>query len=101
VFHESIRGLLLDRRGDLWVATEGGLSRFRSGASFPDPLLERLRGQKIWALHEDSDGGLWIGTQGAGLFLRKGGGLWQFTMAQGLPNNKIYFITEDQRGNPG
>ena len=95
----SIRGLLLDRRGDLWVATEGGLSRFRSGASFPDPLLERLRGRKVWALHEDSDGGLWIGTQGSGLFLLKGGALRQFTMEQGLPNNKIYFITEDRRGN--
>jgi ligand-binding sensor domain-containing protein len=93
----SVRGLLLDRRGDLWVATEGGVSRFRAGQSAPEPLLERLRGHKVWALYEDVEGGLWIGTQGAGLFLLKGGELRQFTMEQGLPNNKIHFIAEDER----
>jgi ligand-binding sensor domain-containing protein/signal transduction histidine kinase len=97
--HGSIRGLLLDHAGDLWVATEGGLSRFRSGAPAPEPLLGPLLGQKVWALHEDPEGGLWIGTQGAGLFLLKHGALRQFTMAHGLPNNKIHFITEDRRGN--
>jgi ligand-binding sensor domain-containing protein/signal transduction histidine kinase len=95
--HGSVRGLLLDRRGDLWVATEGGVSRFHSGQPAPEPLLERLRGQKVWALHEDAEGGLWIGTQGAGLFLLKGGALRQFTMEQGLPNDKICFIAEDER----
>lgn len=97
--YASIRMLLVDRRGSLWIATEGGLDRFRSGAFMADPALERLRGQKVWALHEDAEGGLWIGTQGAGLFLLKGGQLEQFTTRQGLPNNKIHFITEDRRGN--
>jgi ligand-binding sensor domain-containing protein/signal transduction histidine kinase len=95
----SIRGLLLDRRGRLWVATDGGLSRFESGAIVTDPLLDRLRGKKVWAIHEDSDGSLWIGTQGAGLFLLKDGELIRFTTKQGLPNDKIHFITEDRRGN--
>ena len=54
----SIRALLLDRSGVLWVATEGGLSRFRSGTYLPEPLLERLRGRKVWSLYEDSEGGI-------------------------------------------
>ena len=33
------------------------------------------------------------------MFLLKDGALRQFTMEKGLPNNKIYFITEDQRKN--
>lgn len=96
--YESVRSLLLDRRGDLWVATEGGVSRFRSGVPLPEPLLDRLRGQKTWALYEDAEGGLWIGTQGAGLFLLKGGTLRQFSVEQGLPSEKIHFIAEDARG---
>src|SRR6185295_11793175 len=85
----SVRALLMDRDGSLWVATDGGLSRYSGGRFVSDPLLDRLRGQKIWALHEDARGGLWIGTQGAGLFLLAGQKLSQFTTREGLPSNKI------------
>jgi ligand-binding sensor domain-containing protein/signal transduction histidine kinase len=94
----SIRLLFLARSGDLWIGTDGGLSRLRSGAFVADPLLDHVRGQKIWSMYEDHDGGLWIGTHGAGLFLLKDGKMAQFTTRQGLPNNKIHFITEDKQG---
>jgi ligand-binding sensor domain-containing protein/signal transduction histidine kinase len=94
----SIRGLLLDRAGRLWVATDVGLSRFERGAAAADPLLDRLRGLKVWALHEDAEGGLWIGTQGAGLLLLKNRKLTAFTTRQGLPSDKVHFIAEDQSG---
>ena len=45
----SIRMLLVDHAGHLWVATEGGLSRFENGRFVADPLLEPLRGHKVWA----------------------------------------------------
>jgi ligand-binding sensor domain-containing protein len=93
----SIRLLVPDRNGNLWIGTDVGLSRWRAGKFVADSLLEPLRGQKIWALHEDRAGNLWIGTHGAGLYLLKDGKLRQFTTAQGLPSNKIYFITEDAR----
>src|SRR5205823_5305543 len=51
----SIRALLLTGDGDVWVATDGGLSRFHGTSDSPgfvaDPLADRLRGEKIWALH--------------------------------------------------
>jgi signal transduction histidine kinase len=97
--YSSIRQLLLDRRRNLWIGTDGGLDRFSSGAFTSDPLLGRLRGLKIWSIYEDADEGLWIGTHGAGLFLLKGGRLAQFTTGQGLPSNKIHFVTEDAQGN--
>ena len=78
--------------------TDGGVSRIRSASSSPTAMLDRLRGHRIWALHEDAAGGMWIGTQGAGLFLLKDGGLTQFTVAHGLPSNKIHFIGEDREG---
>ncbi|HYL99625.1 MAG TPA: two-component regulator propeller domain-containing protein, partial [Blastocatellia bacterium] len=96
--YSSIRALLLDHNGNLWVGTDGGLNRFSSGKFVNDPLFDRLRGQKIWALHEDAERGLWIGTHGIGVFLLKNGRLRQFTTKQGLPSNKIHFITEDTRG---
>ena len=96
--YSSIRMLLIDRTGTLWVATDGGVSWIRSGKLVADPTLDRLRGLRVWALHEDAAGGMWIGTQGAGLFLLKDGALTQFTIAHGLPSNKIHFIGEDRAG---
>ena len=94
----SIRGLLLGHDDSVWIATERGLAQFRSGGFVRDPVLEELRGTKVWALYQDADGGLWIGTQGAGLFLLKTGRLAQFTTEHGLPSNKIHFVGEDRKG---
>jgi len=94
----SIRLLFLARNGDLWIGTDGGLSRFHSSSFVADPLLDRVRGQKIWSIYEDAEDGMWIGTHGAGLFLLKNGRMAQFTTRQGLPSNKIHFITEDKQG---
>jgi signal transduction histidine kinase/ligand-binding sensor domain-containing protein len=99
LIYGSIRALLLDHDDSVWVATERGLTRLRSGAFVHDPLLDRLRGTKVWALYQDAERGLWIGTQGAGLFLLKSGRLAQFTVADGLPSNKIHFVGEDRMGN--
>jgi signal transduction histidine kinase/streptogramin lyase len=69
----SIRTILEDRRGHLWIGTEKGLDRF-------DPVAGRfvhyrhdpddphsLSSNVIWDLLEDDDGGLWVGTYGGGL----------------------------------
>ena len=96
--YSSIRMLLIDRTRTLWVATDGGVSWIRSGKLVADPILDRLRGLRVWALHEDAGGRMWIGTQGAGLFLLENGALTQFTTAHGLPSNKIHFIGEDRAG---
>jgi ligand-binding sensor domain-containing protein/signal transduction histidine kinase len=95
----SIRLLVTDPRdGGLWIGTDGGLSKFRAGAFLAEPLLDRLRGEKIWSLYQDRAGGIWVGTHGSGLFLLKDGTLTRFTARQGLPSNKIHFIAEDARG---
>jgi ligand-binding sensor domain-containing protein/signal transduction histidine kinase len=98
LIYNSIRGLLLDRDDSVWIATERGLAKFRDGAFVHDPLLERLRGIKVWALYQDADGGLWIGTQGAGLYLLNSERLARFTAEHGLPSNKIHFVGEDRKG---
>jgi ligand-binding sensor domain-containing protein/signal transduction histidine kinase len=92
----SVRGLVIDRSATLWVATDRGVSRIRLPDATIDPRLDVLAGVKVWTLHEDRDGGMWLGTKGAGLFLWKTGRLTQFTIAQGLPSNKVHFVGEDR-----
>jgi len=48
-------------------------------------------------VHEDSDGGLWFGTRGAGLFRWRNGELTAFGTDQGLASNSAYQVLEDAR----
>jgi signal transduction histidine kinase/ligand-binding sensor domain-containing protein len=97
--HESVRALYVDRQDDVWVGKDRGLTRVRHGSDVPDSPIARLRDQKVWAIHEDSEGGLWFGTRTSGLYRWKGGQLTAFTTAQGLANNSIYEVLEDRNGN--
>jgi ligand-binding sensor domain-containing protein/signal transduction histidine kinase len=96
--YATIRALLVDRTGDLWIGTDGGLSRFHAGAFAYDPIIDQLRNRKIWAIHEDPEGGIWLGARGDGLYRIKAGKLTRFTTANGLPSNYIYQILGRGRG---
>ena len=68
---DSIRCILQDQKGFLWIGTGNGLNRydgyefkvFRHDPQDPQSISE----SQITALHEDSNGVLWIGTKGGGL----------------------------------
>lgn len=70
VSHYTVRDIIQDRHGLIWLATHGGLDRF-DGSRFVhyrfDPLGPGLRENRLSCLLEDQDGNLWIGTDGQGL----------------------------------
>ncbi|MGD0348516.1 MAG: two-component regulator propeller domain-containing protein [Terracidiphilus sp.] len=94
----STRALLEDRHGDLWIGTDRGVSHLRGGVFLSDAVTAAMAQMKVWAIHEDADGGLWFGTRNSGLFRYREGKLAQFTAADGLPGNAIYQILEDAAG---
>jgi ligand-binding sensor domain-containing protein/signal transduction histidine kinase len=94
----STRVLLEDRHGDLWIGTDRGLSHMHAGAFINDAATSALTQMKIWAIHEDADGGLWFGTRNNGLFRFRDGKLAHFSAQDGLAGNAIYQILEDGSG---
>ena len=94
----STRAILVDRRGDVWVGTDRGLSRLHDGHFVSDLATTSLAQMKIWAIHEDVDGGLWFGTRNNGLFRFRNGELSHFAGDDGLAGNAIYQILEDAAG---
>ena len=52
----------------------------------------------MWSLHYDAEGILWVGTFGGGLSRIEHGVIQNFTTAEGLPENVICHINEDDMG---
>jgi len=104
--HNSVRAIYEDQAGVLWVGTAGGLcsmnrdtGRFTCHRHDPaDP--QSLSADFILAIYEDRAGALWIGTNGGGLdrFDRQTGIFQHYREGDGLPNNVVYGILEDDDG---
>jgi ligand-binding sensor domain-containing protein len=69
----SVRSMVLDSKGNIWMATNGGLSRY-DGCSFTNfTMKEGLPSDDAWSLLWDSKGMLWAGTMN-GVCLYNGAG---------------------------
>jgi len=88
--------------GQLWAATDRGLSKLHSQAR--DGIEESenytaasgLGGTSVLALAEDRAGNLWLGAEGANRIAR--GGLITYGEQDGLESNPVYSIFEDRSG---
>ncbi len=110
-----VRHLLVDRNGNLWVATALGLNlleksnidrgmyTFKTFLKNPDDNTG-LSYNDIVHIFEDSAGRIWLGTFGGGadMIEIKNGGKAEFkhyTSENGLSNDVIFAILEDKSGN--
>lgn len=83
-----------DRAGDMWFGGDRGLHQYHENKVTTFTSRDGLAGDRVYALHQDSDGTFWIGTDG-GLTRFHQGRLFSFTTSQGLPENNIHQILED------
>ena len=118
---------LEDRQGNIWYGSfVHGLTRLRITDGLRDsiqlvfnreippgdlnveainyqnnPFVENsLSGDQVIDLHEDSSGRIWIGTtNGLNLYNESRDDFFHFTTDQGLPDNCIQGILEDDHGN--
>ncbi|WP_369038770.1 hybrid sensor histidine kinase/response regulator [Stenotrophomonas maltophilia] len=64
---DTVYSSLVDAQGRLWVGTEAGLARW-NGQAFEAIAPRELGTVSVLRLSRDSDGAIWVGTQGDGLF---------------------------------
>jgi signal transduction histidine kinase/ligand-binding sensor domain-containing protein len=102
VFND-VRCIVEDQDGALWVGGVGGLSRFKDGrfTNYTTSTSDSggLSHNYVRAIHQTPDGALWIGTYGGGLNRFKDGHFTHITTQNGLYDNVISRILEDDRGN--
>ncbi len=84
--------------GSLWLATSGGLSHW-DGRRFANlTAADGLTCTLIRCLHIDRAGYLWAGTYGGGLLLVRGGAALTVSRGQGLLDDVVSWIGEDDDG---
>ncbi len=96
----GLRCVFLDKSGDLWVGTQGGLNRKKKGTDYFIHYLSingdtnSLSFNSVSNIHEDKNGLIWIGTMGGGLnsFDKKTNRFKWFTTHNGLPDNNIWSV---------
>ena len=109
--HDSVKSILVDHQGRLWVGTDGGgLSLLdEAKGTFThyrhDPQdSASLSDDRVRVLYEDSQGELWVGTDGGGLnrFDPETGRFEHFVHQPGVPgslgHNAVRSVIRDRAG---
>lgn len=108
VSDKGITCIYEDSRRNLWIGTETkGIDRFNKNEKkfFNYPYSTKkhkgLSHNYVITIKEDSEGVLWIGTYSGGLnkFNYETETFTYYTVEDGLPNNSVYAIAEDDSKN--
>ncbi len=96
----SVRGIVPDTDGSLWLATENsGLLRWRAGARAEIPPGGPSHDTPIATITFDPDGTMWVGTEGSGLWRLRDGRWVAFTTKDGMFDDVVWRILDDGLGN--
>jgi signal transduction histidine kinase/ligand-binding sensor domain-containing protein len=97
---DFITALLIDREGNIWVASDGGLDRFREFAASTVSLSQGLSNASILSVLADRDGSVWLSTR-RGLNRWNNGHITIFGNSPGnglLNGNYAGTLFQDRRG---
>ena len=98
---DYIFNILQDRKGNLWIGTNSGVAVFEKDKSIPvfyrhTNNKNSLSNDIISSILEDSKGRIWLGSsEGLNLFNEQTKEFQIFTTSDGLPDNMILDILED------
>ena len=92
-----IRTLKPRKEGGFFIGTKAGLVTYNSSRGTTE-VHSRLNELDILSIHQDQLDNLWLGTNGNGLYCQIENELLSWTTHEGLPDNHIFSITEDDSG---
>lgn len=94
----QLKCIYKDRDGYLWLATLGGVSRW-DGLHFRNfQIQDGLAMPQVNAILQGRDGRMYLATNGGGVCVFDGARLDTLTDRQGLADNRVYAIFENDEG---
>ena len=102
----AIRGILQAPDGEMWFATDGGVSRYKSGKFTNYTSANGLTDNQVWSIFQDRAGTIWAGTMG-GVCRFNGKSFVPFPIprarvdnpAEGFGPQVVWAMFEDRDGN--
>ncbi|MDR9417661.1 two-component regulator propeller domain-containing protein [Gracilimonas sp.] len=104
LYYNDARILFEDEDGTMWAGTGQGLNKIKDDTVYKVDLLVSeddspiIQQPYVRAIHKDDEGVMWVGTYGHGIFRLKDGNIDNVTTAQGLFDNIVSHIIEDENG---
>ena len=105
--NQTIWDILCDSDGCIWIATDktGVIKIDKSNLEnvTPDNLItynqtHGLPSNQVLKVYEDSEGNIWMGTNGNGLCQFLGDHFTHYTTNEGLPGNQVFSICQNKKG---
>ena len=94
---DVVLALFEDREGNVWVATTGGLDRFRELSVTTISVKQGLTSDATRSVLATTDGSIWVGAHD-GLTRWKNGQTTIFRKSSGLPDDGLQSLFQDERG---
>lgn len=91
--------ILFDDENRMWISGNKGLSLFYSGTFVTLGKDEGLSSEMVYAMVEDNDGRVWVGSRGGGLFYYTDGIFKQVPEKAGIKSPFIGGLLVDDKGN--
>jgi len=95
---DRIHVIITDRKGNLWIGTNGGLARWVDGKVQRFPVTDPLATASVLSIMEDHEGNLWVGTETGGLHILREQRFRSLGAREGLSSDATTAVVEDNAG---
>jgi len=98
-FNGAVRSIYEAHDHSVWVALDTGLRRWRDGRVIPYITPGGPANNYAWAVAEDREGKIWVGTNEGGLNVFTTHGLLKtYTKRDGLADDQVHAVFQDKDG---
>ncbi|MFK7843903.1 MAG: two-component regulator propeller domain-containing protein [Rhodothermales bacterium] len=82
----------------LWIGTQQGVAFWEAG-QIQRIVSMQFDEDPIWDINSDSEGNLWVGSSGKGVFVKSPSPFFHLTQEDGLADDVIWNFDQDDEGN--